>query len=68
MRRRSKQIRVRNSCIVIKGEGDTERVYFNHFSSREMPIKFATGNAKDPSGMLDDLINYINNNDYRAKA
>ena len=31
------------------------------------PIKFATGNAKDPSGMLDDLINYINNNDYSAK-
>ena len=65
---RQKQVaRKRNSCIVIKCEGDTEKVYFNNCSSREMPIHFATGNCKDPKGMLEDLCTYLDNEDYSAK-
>ena len=67
MRKQRQVVRERNSCIVIKCEGDTEKVYFNNFSTRNMPIRFATGNCKDPRGMFNDLCTFLNNEDYSAK-
>lgn len=54
---------------MIKTEGtkSAEKIYFNNFNSRNSRIKFATGNSTDVSGMLDDLINYMEMNDISVR-
>lgn len=63
------QKRERKSLILIKTEGtkSAEKIYFNNFNSRNSRIKFATGNSTDVSGMLDDLINYMEMNDISVR-
>ena len=56
--------------IVICTEGgkkSSEYLYFRHFASRDLRIQFSSGNSTDPEGMLEDLINYINNEDIKSE-
>ena len=66
MARRQLRHKERKPLIVICVEGEknsTEYNYFRHYSSRDLRIQFSTGNSTDPKGMLDDLLNYIRNED-----
>ena len=49
------------------GKKSSEYYYFRSFSNRNLRIQFSTGNSTDPSGMLDDLIKYINNEDIESE-
>ena len=56
--------------IVICSEGgkkSSEYYYFRNFSSRDLRIQFSTGNSTDPKGMLNDLLNYIVNEDIKSE-
>ena len=55
--------------IVICSEGgkkSSEYYYFRNYSNRNLRIQFATGNSTDPEGMLDDLIKYIQYNNFEV--
>ena len=49
------------------GKKSSEYLYFRHFASRDLRIQFSSGNSTDPEGMLEDLINYINNEDIKSE-
>lgn len=56
--------------IVICSEGgkkSSEYYYFRNFASRDLRIQFSTGNSTDPKGMLNDLLNYIANEDIKSE-
>lgn len=70
MARRQLRHKERKPLIVICVEGEknsTEYNYFRHYSSRDLRIKFSTGGSTDPKGMLEDLINYIRNEDIASE-
>ncbi len=54
--------------IVICSEGgkkSSEYYYFRNYASRNIRIKFSTGNSTDPKGMLEDLKKFIINEDIK---
>lgn len=56
--------------IVICPEGgkkSSEYYYFRNYANRNLRIQFSTGNSTDPKGMLEDLLNYINNEDIKSE-
>ena len=70
MARRQLRHKERKPLIVICVEGEknsTEYNYFRHYSSRDLRIKFSTGGSTDPKGMLEDLLNYIRNEDIASE-
>ena len=70
MARRKIVSKKKKPLIVICTEGgkkSSEYLYFRHFASRDLRIQFSSGNSTDPEGMLDDLINYINNEDIKSE-
>ncbi len=70
MGRRQYRINKRKPLIVICSEGGnktSEKIYFNNFRDRNLRIQFSTGNSTDPSGMVKDLIKYINNEDIKSE-
>ena len=62
-RRRNKASRKRNPFIIIgcEGKNKTEKIYFKNFNSRKCIIKFSKGNSTDPVGIVQDLINFMDN-------
>ncbi len=65
---RQHRIIKRNPLIVICYEGTnetSEKVYFSNFKERNLRIQFTTGGSTDPEGMLNDLQNYIINEDLK---
>lgn len=70
MARRKIVSKKKKPLIVICTEGgkkSSEYLYFRHFASRDLRIQFSSGNSTDPEGMLEDLINYINNEDIKSE-
>lgn len=70
MARQRLRIKKKNPLIVICSEGgkkSSEYYYFSNFASRELRIQFSTGNSTDPLGMLNDLQNYIKNEDIESE-
>lgn len=65
-RKRNKHQRERNSVVVVKTEGrnQTEENYIKHFSSRQCPIRPATGRHTNPMGMVEDLVKFIKENEF----
>lgn len=64
------QQKQRRPLIVICSEGgkkSSEYYYFRHYASRDLRIQFSTGNSTDPTGMVEDLIRYINNEDIKSE-
>lgn len=64
-RRQLRKIK-KKPLIVICSEGgkkSSEYYYFRNYASRDLRICFSTGNSTDPKGMLEDLINFIKNED-----
>ena len=60
MRSKNTSTRERAPIILIKGEGITESNYLKSFNERNViNIRKATGNKTDPEGMLDELIEYM---------
>ncbi len=56
--------------IVICSEGgkkSSEYYYFRNYTNRNLRIQFSTGNSTDPSGMLEDLLKYIRNEDIASE-
>ena len=56
--------------IVICSEGgkkSSEYYYFRNYTNRNLRIQFSTGNSTDPSGMLEDLLKYIYNEDIASE-
>ena len=56
--------------IVICSEGgkkSSEYYYFRNYTNRNLRIQFSTGNSTDPSGMLEDLLKYIHNEDIASE-
>lgn len=62
-RGRNSETRKRNPFVVIgcEGKNKTEKLYFKNFNTRTCIVKFSTGNSTDPVGIVNDLINYIDN-------
>lgn len=70
MARRYDKVNIRKPLIVICSEGgkkSSEYFYFRNYSSRDLRIQFSTGNNTDPTGMLEDLIKYIHNEDIKSE-
>ena len=70
MARRYDRVNIRKPLIVICSEGgkkSSEYFYFRNYSSRDLRIQFSTGNNTDPTGMLEDLIKYIHNEDIKSE-
>ncbi len=58
----------KNPLIVICSEGgkkSSECYYFRNYSNRTLRIQFSTGNNTDPKGMLEDLLKYTRNINYK---
>lgn len=63
-RGRNRKNKRENPFIVIACEGKTnktERKYFENFSSRNCIVRFSNGSSTDPIGIVEDLINFIDN-------
>lgn len=63
-RGRNRNSKKRNSFVVIACEGKTnktERKYFENFSSRNCIVRFSNGSSTDPVGIVNDLVNFIDN-------
>ena len=58
----------RRPLILIKCEGSisAEKIYFNNFSTRNCPIKFASGNSTDPHKMFEELKRTMHNEDIKT--
>lgn len=70
MARRQLRHNKKKPLIVICSEGgkkSSEYFYFRNYSSRDLRIQFSTGNSTDPKGMLEDLLNYIHNEDIKSE-
>lgn len=68
MGRQRRIIKNRVPLIVICYEGansTSEKIYFSNFKERNLRIQFTTGGSTDPEGMLNDLKNYIDNEDLK---
>lgn len=66
MARRQLKHNKKKPLIVICSEGgkkSSEYYYFRNYTNRDLRIQFSTGNSTDPSGMLEDLLKYIYNED-----
>lgn len=60
----------RTPLIVICSEGgkkSSEYLYFRNYTNRNLRIQFSTGNSTDPRGMLEDLLNYVRNEDIKSE-
>lgn len=68
-RKRNIAQRKRNPFVIIgcEGRNKTEKLYFNNFNSRKCIIKFSKGNSTDPKGIVQDLINFIRNNEIKLE-
>lgn len=60
-RKRNTEQRKRNPFVIIGCEGKTEKTYFKNFNNRRCIIKFSKGNSTDPKGIVQELIQYIQN-------
>ena len=62
-RKRNTEQRKRNPFVIIgcEGKNKTEKMYFKNFNSRQCMIKFSKGNSTDPKGIVQDVINFIQN-------
>ena len=70
MARKYIKLKKKKPLIIIGSEGEgknTEKCYFGNFSNRNLRIKFSTGGSTDPKGMVDDLINFKNNEDAKSE-
>ena len=70
MARRNLGRKNKKPLIIICSEGEgknTEKCYFGNFSNKDLRIKFSTGGSTDPKGMVNDLINYMNNIDAKSE-
>ena len=70
MARRYIKSKKKKPLIIIGSEGErgnTEKCYFGNFSSRDVRIKFSTGGSTDPKGMVDDLLDFIHNEDAKSE-
>ena len=68
-RKRNCNIRQRKPIVAIgcEGKNKTETIYFKNFSSRECNIKFSTGRHTDPVGMLNDLLDFMKEEDIKSE-
>lgn len=69
MARRIQKLR-KKPLIVICSEGgqkSSEYYYFRNFKTRDLRIQFSTGNNTDPKGMLNNLLDYIKNEDIESE-
>lgn len=63
-RGRNRKSKQRNPFVVIACEGKknrTERKYFENFGNRNCIVRFSKGSSTDPIGIVNDLINFIDN-------
>ena len=70
MARKNLKQKKKKPLIIICSEGEgknTEKCYFRNFSNRNLRIKFSTGGSTDPKGMVDDLINFMRNEDAKSE-
>lgn len=70
MARRQLRSIKKKTLIIICSEGgkkSSEYYYFRNYTSRDLRIQFSTGNNTDPKGMLNDLLNYIHNEDIASE-
>lgn len=70
MARRQLRSIKKKPLIIICSEGgkkSSEYYYFRNYTSRDLRIQFSTGNNTDPKGMLNDLLNYIHNEDIASE-
>ncbi|MCI9667379.1 MAG: RloB domain-containing protein [Angelakisella sp.] len=50
--RRQRQQRLKNPCFFLVTEGDSEEIYFKHFSSRQCRVKLFVAPSGDPKGLV----------------
>ena len=70
MRKQYYKPRKKTPLIVICSEGGkntSEETYFKNFKRPDLRIQFSSGNSTDSKGMLEDLINYIKNEDIESE-
>ncbi len=61
-RKRNRAHRKRKAFVIIGCEGKTEKTYFKNYNSEQCKVKFSHGNSTNPKGVVQDLIQYIDNN------
>lgn len=70
MARRQLRQNKKKPLIVICSEGgkkSSEYYYFRNYCDRNLRIRFSTGNSTDPAGMVEDLVNYMHNEDVKSE-
>lgn len=70
MRMQHVKARKKKPLIVICSEGGkntSEEIYLKNFRSRNLRIQFSFGNSTDSRGMLENLKNYIKNEDLKSE-